>query len=139
MLISTLNWPSSVWKSALVRRSRTSALRRAGRDVHLDVVGTELGLEGRIGDLLEDGHVAQERLPVGPDQVELDLEPGQRVVAVALERGRREHALEDVQAQLDLLAVALPFLAGVMTGGDLIAHLMTKAHRRRGGQTCFAP
>ena len=70
----------------VLEAERRVALERARRHVQLDVVGAELGLEGGVRDLLEDGDVAQERLACVVDEVELDLEPGERVLLVALER-----------------------------------------------------
>ena len=67
-----------------------------GWHVELDVVAAELGLEVRVGDGLQHLGVGHRRLPRAVDQVELDLQPGQRIVEV--EGVLDQHPLEHVEA-----------------------------------------
>ena len=90
------------------------------RDVELDVVAAEFGLVSRVGDRLQHLGVGHRRLPVGVDQVEFDLQPGE--LAVEVEGVLDQHPLEDVQAPAHLVPVALSLLAGEGGRGDVVAH-----------------
>ena len=96
------------------------ALELARRDVDLDVELRELGLEVVVGDQLEHVRVRQRRVAGLLGQVELDLQPDRAPVGIEPRLG--EHAREDVQAQLDLVAVALTVLAAEGGVGDFVAH-----------------
>ena len=95
-------------------------LELARRDVDLDVELRELGLEVVVGDQLEHVRVGQRRVAGLLGQVELDLQADR--APVGIEARLREHPREDVQAQLDLVAVALAVLAAEGGIGDFIAH-----------------
>ncbi len=83
-----------------------SRAQPGGLAVDLHVELAELGLEGRVGDGREGLHAPQRRVTLGVDQVELDLEPGHRVVGV--EPRLAQHPGEDVEPSSHLLPVARP-------------------------------
>src|SRR6185437_2933345 len=92
-------------------------------DVDLDVEPAELGLEVRVGDRGQNVGVLHRRVVPGVDQVELDLQAGQRTLEVELRLG--EHPGEDVQAAPDLRPIPLPVLAGELSALDVLAHAGT--------------
>ena len=104
----------------LLELGEDRSLELARRDVDLDVELRELGLEVVVGDQLEHVRVGQRRVPGLLGEVELDLEPDRAPVGV--EARLAQHPLEDVEAELDLVAVALTVLAAEGGVGDLIAH-----------------
>ena len=114
--------------SASLRLSRSSASSSAAAvpasarrtHVHLDVELAHLGLEDLVGDRGEDLLVAHRRVLLGVDEVELDLDAGQRPLEVELRLV--EHPAEHVQAAPQLLPVAQPVPAGERPGLDLFAH-----------------
>ena len=89
-------------------------------DVELDVELRELGLVLGVGDGLEHLVVDEGGLLVLVDEVELDLQAGQRDLVVEGPLG--EHPLEDIEVLADLFAVALALFAGVALRGDVLAH-----------------
>ena len=91
--------------------------------VDLDVEQAQLGLEGGVGDGGERLGALQRRVAALVDQVELDLEPGHRVVGV--EPRLAQHAGEHVEAAPDLLAVAGPVGPGELLCLHLFAHVGT--------------
>ena len=93
------------------------------RHVDLDVEQAELGLEGGVGDGRQRLGVLQRRVAVLVDQVELDLEPGHRVVGV--EPRLAQHPGEHVETAPDLLAVARPVGPGELLCLHLFAHVRT--------------
>ena len=99
----------------------------AGRDVDLDVEPAELGLELGVRDRLEHLGVAQRRLEVAVDQVELDLQPGHRPLEVEARLG--QHPRQRVEPAAHLLPVALPVLARELRRVDLGSHAHILAHR----------
>ena len=92
----------------------------AGGDVDLDVELPELGLEVRVGDRLQRLGVLQRRVAGLVDEVELDLEPGHRVVGV--EARLAQHPGEHVEVAAHLLPVARAVSAGELLSFDLFAH-----------------
>ena len=94
--------------------------QRARADVDLDVELPELGLEVLVGDRVEDLVVAHRRVLLGVDEVELDLQAGERALEVELRLV--EHPGEHVQAAPQLLAVALPVRRGEGSSRHLLAH-----------------
>ena len=104
----------------LLELGEDRSLQLARRDVDLDVELRELGLEVVVGDQLEHVRVRERRVPGLLREVELDLEPDRPPVGV--EARLAQHAFEDVEAELDLVAVALTVLAAEGGVGDLIAH-----------------
>ncbi len=120
----------------LLEPGQPAVVQRRGRRVHLDVELPELGLELRVGDRLERLGVAEGRVARVVDQVELDLEPGHRVVGV--ERRLTEHPGEHVEAAPHLLAVPCPISAGELLCVDLLAHGPTVAMFQAGSPSSHA-
>jgi hypothetical protein len=121
---------------ALLELGEPAVLELLGRDVDLEVELAELGLEVGVGDRLERLEVLQCRVARVVDEVELDLQPGHRVVRV--EPRLPQHASEHVQATTHLLAVARAVLAGELLLCDLFAHgetvVPTPASRHASGR-----
>ncbi len=120
--------PALALVSAAFRLARTSSsssspvwpAQRPRWDVEFDVVGTQFGLVGRIGDGGQHLAVGHRRLVVGVDQVAFDFHAGERMVE--FEAGLRQHRFEHVQAQLHLAPVLLPIDALVGGPLDVFAH-----------------
>ena len=93
------------------------------RHVDLDVELPELGLEVGVRDRLERLGVLQRRVADLVDQVELDLQPGHRVVGV--EARLTQHPGEDVQIAAHLLAVPGPVGTRELLSFHLFAHGVT--------------
>src|SRR6185436_10984226 len=74
----------------------------------------------RVGDRLQHLGVHQRRVAGLVGEVELDLEPDRALRG--LEARLREHPREDVQAALDLRAVALAILPAEDGRSDVVAH-----------------
>ena len=91
------------------------------RDVDLDVELAELGLERRVGDRGQRLGALERRVAVLVDEVELDLEPGHRVVGV--EAGLAQHPGEHVEAAADLLPVGGAVGPGELLCVHLFAHV----------------
>ena len=107
-----------------VLEGREAALAQPGRrHVDLDVELTELGLEVGVGDRLERLGVLQRRVTLLVDQVELDLDPGHRVVGV--EACLAQHPREHVEVATHLLPVSRAVSAGELLSFDLFAHDQT--------------
>src|SRR5262249_8397113 len=102
----------------------------ARRHVDLDVELPELGLEVGVGDGPQRLLVAHGRLAMLVDQVELDLQPGER--PFELEPRLLEHLCEHVEAPPYLLPVALPVLTRENVAVDLLTH---RAPSFGGGRT----
>ena len=109
----------------------TLAQGRRG-DVDLDVELAELGLEVRLGDRLQHLGVLERRVTPVVDEVELDLEPGHRVVGV--EAGLAQHPGEDVEVAPHLLAVARAIGPRELLLLDFFSHGATLATREPPGQ-----
>src|SRR5947209_20547285 len=80
-----------------------------------------LGREDLVGDRVENLLVANGGIGAGVDEVELDLQPGER--AFEVETGLAEHPAEDVEAGAQLLAVALAVCAGKGGRADFFSHV----------------
>ena len=107
----------------LLERLEAALAQLGRRHVDLDVELAELGLEGGVGDRRQRLGVLQRRVAVLVDEVELDLEPGHRVVGV--EPRLAQHPGEHVEAAPDLLAVARPVGPGELLCLHLFAHVRT--------------
>ena len=104
-----------------VLERRQPALAQLGRrHVDLDVELAELGLEVRVGDRLQRLGVLQRRVAALVDQVELDLQPGHRVVGV--EARLAQHPGEHVEVAAHLLAVPRAVGPRELLCLDLFAH-----------------
>ncbi len=94
--------------------------QRPGRDVDLDVVLTELGLESRVVDMLQHPLVGHRGIEVRIDEVQLELEAhplGARGEAVP-----GEHPGQRIQAALCFRPVTLQVLLGVDRIECTLAH-----------------
>ena len=99
---------------------RGMARQRTWWNVEFDVVGAQFGLVGRIGNGSEHLLVGHRRLVVRINEIALDFHPGHR--SIEFETRLRQHGLEDVQTELDLLPVFLPLLAAIGSVRYLISH-----------------
>ena len=104
----------------LLERREHLALEQPRRDVDLDVELPELGDEVVVGDLLQHLGVRHGGIAGLVGQVQLDLEPDRAVVGV--EARLPQHAREDVEVALDLVAIALPVLTAEHRGRDVFPH-----------------
>jgi hypothetical protein len=94
--------------------------QRARRQVQLHVPAAQLGLELRGADGLQDG-LARQRGGQGlVDQVELELDPGHRLVAG--EGVAAQHLGEGVEAALHLRPVQLAVPSTERASVDVLAH-----------------
>ena len=111
---------AQVLAQRLLQRVEAIARERLRLDVELDVEARELALEEGVVDGLENRLVGHAGSQVLVDEVHLDLQPRHRLAG--LEVLLPEHALQHVQALLDLFSITLTQLAGVQPGGDLLTH-----------------
>ena len=110
----------------VLERGQPALAELGRRHVDLDVELAELGLEVGVGDRLQRLGVLQRRVAALVDQVELDLEPGHRVVGV--EARLAQHPGEHVEAAPDLLPVPRAVGPGELLCFHLFAHGPTLGH-----------
>ena len=127
--IITMCAPSSRARvSAVLSCARTSVSYELGpvageaarRNVDLEVEASELRRERRVLDVLKDLGIAQCRVAVDVDEVELHLHARHGPLEVEPRAG--EHHGEGVQTAMHLRAVSLPVLAGELTWRDFLTH-----------------
>jgi hypothetical protein len=105
-------------------------VERPRGDVDLDVEPAELGLEGRVGDLLQHARVRHGRVLRAVDEVELDLQSQSRLGDV--EGAVGEHDRERIQAPPDLGAESSAILPREALHADVVSHGPTLPMRSRG-------